>query len=99
MIGVHKRARTIVDGFPRNRHIVGIHDAMDEANTHPFCDQPCLDRDDVIEKRKRWIVCGFCIEIVSSNRVVSQNSQCSNILSCRKILKRSDPNMTACHTG
>ena len=36
---IHKRARAIVNGFPGDQHIVGVHDAVDKAQTLPMTDQ------------------------------------------------------------
>ena len=32
----------VVDGFPGNAHVVGIHHAVNETDPHPAGDQGCL---------------------------------------------------------
>lgn len=44
VIVVHEGAGAIVDGFARDRHIVGVHNAVDEADAHPFRDERDLPR-------------------------------------------------------
>ncbi len=39
VVGVDERAGSEIDGFSRHRHVVGIHDAMNEAHVHPARDQ------------------------------------------------------------
>jgi hypothetical protein len=36
---VHEGAGAVVDGFARQGHVVGVHDAVDEAHAHPARDQ------------------------------------------------------------
>ena len=50
MIDVHERARTVVDGLARYRHVVGVHDAVDEADKQPLRDQLCLARDHQVKE-------------------------------------------------
>jgi hypothetical protein len=52
VINVHEGAGTIVDGLTRNRHVVGIHDAVNETNEHPFRDQFRLARNDRVKQRR-----------------------------------------------
>ena len=45
VIDVHEGAGTVVNGLARNRHVVGVHDAMNEADELPLRYKRCLARD------------------------------------------------------
>ena len=49
---VHERARPVVDRLAGDRHVVGVHDAVDEADEHPLGDQRRLRLDDGLEERE-----------------------------------------------
>jgi hypothetical protein len=42
VIGVHEGAGTVVNGLARYRHVVGVHDAMNEADELPLRRKRCL---------------------------------------------------------
>ena len=52
-IGFQKGAGAIVDGLARQRHVVGVHHAMDKADPHPLRDQPRLPRRHRIKQPQR----------------------------------------------
>ena len=39
VVGVHERARAVVDRLPGDRHVVGVHHAVDEPDEHPPRDE------------------------------------------------------------
>ena len=45
VIDVHEGAGTVVNGLARYRHVVGVHDAMNEADELPLRYKRCLARD------------------------------------------------------
>ena len=49
VVGVHEGARPVVDGLAGDRHVVGVHHAVDEADEHPLRDQRRLRGDDGLE--------------------------------------------------
>ena len=51
--GVHERARPVVDRLAGDRHVVGVHHAVDEPHEHPLRDQRGLRLDDAAEQRQR----------------------------------------------
>ena len=53
VVGIDERARPVVDGLTRDRHVVGVHHAVDEADQHPLRDQRGLRLDDVLVERRR----------------------------------------------
>ena len=50
MIDVHEGAGTVVNGLARYRHVVGVHDAMNEADQLPLRYKRCLARDHQVEE-------------------------------------------------
>ncbi|MNV68816.1 hypothetical protein D3C71_1616890 [compost metagenome] len=42
IVGIHKSTGTVIDRLPADRHIIGVHHAVDEANELPFGDQRSL---------------------------------------------------------
>jgi hypothetical protein len=53
VIGIEEGAGPIVDRLARDRHVVGVHHAMDEAHAHPLRHQLGLRGDDRIEQVQR----------------------------------------------
>ena len=47
---VHEGAGAVVDGVSGEAHVVGIHDAVDEAEAHPLGDEGGLAGDDVFQE-------------------------------------------------
>src|SRR5207302_5756798 len=50
VIDVHEGAWTVVNGLARYRHVVGVHDAMNEADELPLRYKRCLARDHQVEE-------------------------------------------------
>src|SRR5829696_2012904 len=51
VVRIHEGARTVVDRFAREGHVVGVHNAMDEAYEEPACDQVRLAGDHALQQR------------------------------------------------
>jgi hypothetical protein len=52
IVGVEKPKRSVIQREAENRHVVGIHDAMREADGLPPCDQRRGSRNDFAQKRR-----------------------------------------------
>jgi hypothetical protein len=50
VVGFHEGAGAVVDGFAGEGHVVGVHDAVDEADLEPFRNQGGLAVDDGAEE-------------------------------------------------
>src|SRR5215813_7963154 len=50
VIDVHEGAGAVVDGLARYRHVVGVHDAVNEAHEQPICDELGLAPDHQVEE-------------------------------------------------
>src|ERR1700693_4866341 len=50
VIDVHEGAGAVVNGLARDRHVVGVHDAMNEADEQPLRYKRCLARDHQVEE-------------------------------------------------
>ena len=52
VIGIHEGARTIINGFSANGHVVGVHHPVNKANQLPFGNQLSLTLDHFLKQRK-----------------------------------------------
>ena len=50
IVFVHEGAGAVIDGLAGDRGVVGVHDAVDEADQEPACDEIGLPRDDAFEQ-------------------------------------------------
>ena len=51
VVRIHEGARTLVDRFAHDGHVVGVHHAVDEAHEEPACDQVRLAGDHALQQR------------------------------------------------
>ena len=72
VVGVEERARPVVDGLAGDRHVVGVHHAVDEADEQPARDQVGLARDHRVEQRAVGIRRAGGSGIVPRDRVVGE---------------------------
>ena len=98
MIGVHEGARAVVDGFSRDRHIVRVHDPMNETDVEPSRDEARLAGDDAFQQRAigAWGV--PCFGVVAGDHVIGQLPHAFGIAPCREELERSHTDMARSHT-
>ena len=75
VVGLHERARPVVDGLARDRHVVGVHHAVDEADEHPLRDQRRLGGDDRLEQREVGLLGVGGGRVVPGDRVVGEAAQ------------------------
>ena len=52
VVGLHEGAGAVVDRLARDRHVVGVHHAVDEADVHPLRDQRRLARGHRAQQRQ-----------------------------------------------
>ena len=71
-IGVEERAGAIVDRLARNRGVVGVHHAMNEAGPHPLGHQPRLCADGLVEQRQRGVGIVGAQRVMSGQRVIHE---------------------------
>ena len=95
VIGIHEGAGAVVDGFPRDRHVVGVHDPVDEAHAHPSGNEPRLRGHDRREQVKRCLGLG----VVAGDHVIGQCAQRLFIAARGEILERAHADMRTCHAG
>ena len=97
--GLHKRARPKVDGLTRNRHVVGVHDAVDKPHQHPLRDQRCLGCDHAIEQCKVGTLSRRGVGVMPGDRVVSEATQEVDITGGPSELKTTDAQVTGGDPG
>ena len=98
IVFIHERARAVVDGLARDRHVVGVHHAVDEADAHPFRDQRRLALRDRFQHCKRRHLCIARFRVVPRDHVVQQLAHAVVIAARGEVLERSDSHMAAADT-
>ena len=90
---------TIVDGLTRNRHVVGIHDAVNETNEHPFRDQFRLARNDRVKQRAIPVRGIDALRIMPADDMIGETTDRIHISARREELKGSDPDVAGRDTS
>jgi hypothetical protein len=98
IILVHEGAGSVIDRFSRNRHIVGIHDAVNETDEQPACNELCLSRSDKFKQREIWEVGSTGLRVMAGDDVIGEETKTVEIATGRKELKRSDANVAGDHS-
>ena len=99
MIGIHECAGAIIDGLPGDRHVVGIHHAVDKPDQLPLCHQGRLPLDHRIQQSQIRFVHRGQIRVVSVDHMIREQCQRLSIAASGKVLEGADPNMTAGNPG
>ena len=73
--GLHERARPVVDGLAGDRHVVGVHDPVDEPDEHPPGHQRRLGGDHRLEQREVRALGLRGAGVVPGDRVVGEAAQ------------------------
>ena len=94
---IQERTGTVVDGLAGDRGIVGIHDAVNEPDQKPACDQFGLSRDHALEQGVIGALGLRGLRVVSCNGVVGEALDTGGIAAGRKILERADANVAGGH--
>ena len=97
--GVHERARPVVDGLAGDRHVVGVHHAVDEADQHPLRDQRRLGGDDRLEEREVRVLGVGGLGVVPGDRVVGEPAQQVGVAGGAGVLEAADPQVAARDPG
>ena len=97
--GVQEGARPVVDGLARDRHVVGVHDAVHEAHQHPPGDQRRLNGDDRLEQRQVGALGGRGAGVVAADRVVGQAAEQVDVAGGRGVLEAADAQVAAGDPG
>ncbi len=93
IVGLHECTGAVVDGFPGNAHIVGVHYAVDKTHAHPLRHQSCLALDDCTEKVQIAPFPSRQSGIVSCNGVIRQLSHTFMLAAGSIVFKASDTDM------
>src|SRR6056297_2171701 len=86
MIGIHEGAGAVIDGFTGHARIVRVHDAVDEADTHPARDELRLRSDDRLQEIQRRLRLG----VVARDDVIGKRAQRLVVPAHGEILERAD---------
>jgi hypothetical protein len=72
IIAVHESAWPIVNGFTRDRHVVGVHHAMDETNVQPSGDEVSLPAYHMLEQSLVGVHGASRFWVMARNHVVGE---------------------------
>jgi hypothetical protein len=97
--GLQEGARPVVDRLAGDRHVVGVHDAVHEADQHPPRDQLGLRRDDRLEQGQVRPLRLRRTRVVPADRVVGEASQEVDVTQRAGVLEAADPQVAAGHPG
>src|ERR1700722_2154960 len=99
IVSLHKGTWPVVDGFARDRRIVGVHYAMDEAEEQPARDEGCLSRDHAIQQIPVRTFRLFGVRIVPCHCVVCQRPNPFRVTPRGEVLERTHAKMAGRDTG
>ena len=97
MVDIEEGAGTVVDGFPAQGHVVGIHHAMDKPHAHPTGYQLGLSFDHCPEQGQRLVFGSEKIRIVPLKRVLGERLESGAIAQGAGILECPDADVTGSH--
>ena len=93
IVAVDEGAGTVVDGFAGDRHVVGVHDTVNEAGEQLFRDQLGLTCDHEVKQHSVGLFRVSGLGVVAGNDVVGELEQALNVASRSEELKRADANV------
>ena len=98
---VHEGAGTIIDGLSAQERIVGIQDAMHEAEYLPMCDQPRKMFAYAFEQGHggRLVTCLCCRAKMAVDHIIHQRRYVIAAAGHGEVLHGADAQMTAGHPG
>jgi hypothetical protein len=99
VVVVHEGAGAVVDGFARQGHVVGVHDAVDEAHAHPARDQLGLAFAHRPQQPQIGVAIGRDGRRMSCDRVVGQLAQQGLVAARGRELEGADPKMAGGHAS
>jgi anti-anti-sigma factor len=89
VVRFHEGARAVVDRLARHRHVVRVHDPVDESHVHPLRDERRLSRDDVVQQREERLGVVGERRVVASDRIQRELAQAFHVAACCVELERS----------
>src|SRR5260370_5348234 len=90
IVCLHEGAWTVIDGLSRDGSVVGVHDAMNEAEEQPLCDQVGLAGDHSIEQGAVRLLRLRGVRVVPGDRIIGQPACCFGVALCRAKLEGAD---------
>ena len=99
IVVVHERAGTVVDGLAGDRGVVGVHDAVDEADQQPARDQLGLPRDHRFQQRVIGALGARRFRIVPGDDVIGEPPHALGIAARREELEGADPDVARRDAG
>src|SRR5262250_2830652 len=73
IVTIHESAWAVVDGLAGNRHIVGVHHAVDEAHMHPTGNERRLFVAHTLEQSQVWVRLPLQLRVVAIDDVIGES--------------------------
>ena len=99
IVGVQERAGAVIDGFARDRHVVGVHDAVHEADAQPLRHERRLPRHHALQEGAIGALGFRGRRVVPVNRVVGQVAERRRVLPGREELESADADVARGHAS
>ena len=96
---IHEGAGTVIDGLARDRGVVGVHHAMDEADMQPARHQLRLPRHDACEQRVIGALGSRQLRIVPRDDMIGEPAQRVGVLARGEILEGADADVARGDAG
>lgn len=99
LVGVEKSVRSVVDGKSEQRHIVGVHDAMDKADGLPLGNQADGTLADGLKEGKMGVGSILAFGVMLREELGKQGVEGGGLAALIAILKMPEAQETGCYSG
>ena len=99
VVAVDEGARAVINGLAGERHVVGIHHAVDEADAHPLGDERGLALDGFHQKRDDRLLGLRALGEVPAQGVIGEEAQGGGIAEGGEILEGADADVAGGDAG
>ena len=99
IVDVHECTRAVINRLPRERHIVGVHHPMNEADQQPLGDEGGLALDHSLQKRAGRIFGVRCFWKMAHSRVLRESAKFLQPTPCSRKLKCPHADVARRHSG
>src|SRR5260370_28679742 len=99
IVCLHEGAWTVIDGLSRDGSGGGVHDAMNEAEEQPLCDQARLAGDHSIEQGAVGLLRLRGVRVVPGDGIIGQRAGCFGVALCGEKLEGADAEVAGSDSG
>jgi hypothetical protein len=96
VIFVHEGAGAVIDGLARDRHVVGVHDAMNETDHQPFGDEISLPAYHKLQQSEVAVHGASRFRVMARDNVVGEMAERIRVCTDGEGLEGADADMAGC---